>query len=139
VRHPSHGKTETDCADCAGHCWSNESHHPALRTLSSPSFHIALHPSHAPKCTHAYVLSRSGARRVLLHLRHAPFAYSRAIDQALAWLVRSGRLRAYSIVPSVVVQRKSDESDVSAGVGSRWRDSLVGGVFGSVVRAGGRR
>jgi len=77
------------------------------------------------------VLSRRGARRVLLHLRHAPFAYSRAVDQALAWLVRSGRLRAFSVVPPVVVQRKIASSDVMPGRGSVWKDRLFDGVLGS--------
>jgi GR25 family glycosyltransferase involved in LPS biosynthesis len=118
-----------------GHCWSNESQFPPLRRiyLQLPSGRFArsaLHPSSAPKCTHAYVLSRIGARRVAAHLRHPPFAYSRAIDQALAWLVQSGRLRAFSIVPPVVMQRKIAGSDVMPGLGSAWRDELYDGVFG---------
>jgi hypothetical protein len=95
---------------------------------------VLLHPSFGPKCTHAYALSKSGARRLLLHLRYPPFAYSRALDQAFAWLVQSGRIRAYSVVPSVVVQRKVGESDVmygQAGMGSRWKERLVRGVFGT--------
>jgi len=78
------------------------------------------------------VLSRIGARRIVAHLRHPPFAYSRAIDQALAWLVQSGRLRAFSIVPPLVVQRKITVSDVMSGVGSAWRDELYDGVLGDV-------
>ncbi|EMD41462.1 hypothetical protein CERSUDRAFT_90028 [Gelatoporia subvermispora B] len=124
-----------------GHCWSNESTYPALpvpdinagRRAGDP-IQTALHPSFAPKCTHAYALSRTGARRLLLHLRHPQFAYSRAYDQALAWLVLSGRLKAFSLVPSVAVQRKVDGSDIDAGrsgLGSPWRESLMNGVFGS--------
>jgi hypothetical protein len=90
----------------------------------------ALHPANAPKCTHAYVLSRTGARRIVVHLRHPPFAYSRAIDQALSWLVQSRRLRAYSIVPPVVVQRKISSSDVMPGLGSAWLSTLYDGVLG---------
>ena len=90
----------------------------------------ALHPANAPKCTHAYVLSRTGARRIVVYLRHPPFAYSRAIDQALSWLVQSRRLRAYSIVPPVVVQRKISGSDVMPGLGSAWRSTLYDGVLG---------
>ena len=129
-------------SDFSGHCWSNESHYPALdpkdetgTNLSSsvPSANTSrLHPSFAPKCTHAYALSRSGARRLLLHLRYPPFAYSRALDQAFAWLVQSGRIRAYSVVPSVVVQRKVGGSDVTygqEGMGSGWREGLLRGVF----------
>ncbi|KAH9060780.1 hypothetical protein EDB87DRAFT_1789626 [Lactarius vividus] len=118
-----------------GHCWSDESQHPPLRNISLrlPSGRMAwsaLHPASAPKCTHAYVLSRTGARRIVAHLRHPPFAYSRAIDQALSWLVLSRRLRAYSIVPPVVVQRKISGSDVMPGLGSAWRSRLYDGVFG---------
>ncbi|KAI0307490.1 hypothetical protein B0F90DRAFT_1621266 [Multifurca ochricompacta] len=118
-----------------GHCWSSESRFTPLRSviLHLPGGHTAqsvLHPANAPKCTHAYVLSRIGARRIVAHLSHPPFAYSRAIDQALAWLVQSGRLRAFSIVPPVVVQRKIDSSDVMPGLGSAWRNKLYDGVFG---------
>ncbi|KAH9005910.1 hypothetical protein EDB86DRAFT_3070981 [Lactarius hatsudake] len=118
-----------------GHCWSDESRFPPLRNISLrlPSGRMAssaLHPASAPKCTHAYVLSRTGARRIVAHLRHPPFAYSRAIDQALSWLVVSRRLRAYSIVPPVVVQRKISGSDVMPGLGSAWRSRLYDGVLG---------
>ncbi|KAF7367757.1 hypothetical protein MSAN_00839700 [Mycena sanguinolenta] len=116
----------------ACHCWSNESYYPALEyTLSRQSTPLstAFHPSHAPLCTHAYALSPAGAKRLLLHLTYPPFAYSRAIDHALAWLVRSGRLKAFSVLPSVVVQRKIGKSDVMLGDGSEWRDHLVHGVL----------
>ncbi|KIJ60543.1 hypothetical protein HYDPIDRAFT_117069 [Hydnomerulius pinastri MD-312] len=101
--------------------------------ISSPSIEGAtnLHPSFGPKCTHAYALSLSGARRLLQHLRYPPFAYSRTLDQALAWLIRSGRLRSYSVVPSVVVQGKTVSSDILTGIGSEWREGLQNGVFGS--------
>ncbi|KAJ7767858.1 hypothetical protein DFH07DRAFT_915474 [Mycena maculata] len=114
-----------------GHCWSNESYHPALSLsparVQATSTH--LHPSRAPLCTHAYALSPAGAARVLQHLAHPPYAYSRAIDHAFAWLVRSGRLKGFSVVPSVVVQRKIGASDVMRGTGSRWRERLVDGVL----------
>lgn len=128
-----------------GHCWSDETEHPALRTVAPPwlannqgFFHslplgpmhrTSLHPASAPKCTHAYALSRQGARRLLAHLRHPPFAYSRAIDQAMSWLVRSDRLKAFSMVPPVIVQRKVDRSDLMPGNGSKWRDTLYDGIL----------
>ena len=93
-----------------------------------------VHPSFAPKCTHAYALSRTGAIRLLLHLLHSPFVNSRAFDQALSWLVQSSRLRAFSLVPSVVVQRKADKSDIDGGeegLGSQWQDHLEFGVLSS--------
>ncbi|KAF8499083.1 hypothetical protein F5888DRAFT_1687606 [Russula emetica] len=118
-----------------GHCWSDETRLPTLRNVSlrlptGQTTLSGLHPASSPKCTHAYMLSRIGARRVVAHLRHPPFAYSRAIDQALAWLIQSRRLRAFSIVPPVVVQRKIAVSDVMPGLGSAWRDELYDGVLG---------
>ena len=99
-----------------------------LHRLASTS----VHPSRAPKCTHAYAVTRAGARKLVEHLRFVPFAYSRALDQAYAWLVLSGRVKSYSVVPSLVVQRKVASSDIDpghAGVGSEWRESLENGVF----------
>ncbi|KAL4265701.1 Glycosyltransferase family 25 protein [Pleurotus pulmonarius] len=121
-----------------GHCWSDESHYPPLEhprwqifPSQSPLDWPRVHPSNAPKCTHAYALSKKGARRLWSHLSYPPFAYSRAIDQAFAWLIVSGRLQSYSIVPSLVVQRKIERSDIVTGTkGSRWKDSLYNGVFG---------
>ncbi|KAI9454726.1 hypothetical protein HD554DRAFT_2149932, partial [Boletus coccyginus] len=77
---------------CQSHRWSDESYYPSLTEFTDTN----LHPSHYPKCTHAYALLLSGARRLLQHLRYPPFAYSRALDQAYAWLIRSGRVRSYS-------------------------------------------
>ncbi|EPS99642.1 hypothetical protein FOMPIDRAFT_1124084 [Fomitopsis schrenkii] len=122
-----------------GHCWSNESYYPALRGKQTTPVNDSgpranLHPSFAPKCTHAYALTRTGARRLLLYLRHTPFAYSRALDQAISWLILSGKLKAFSVVPSVVVQRKIGHSDIDTsgrGMGSMWRDRLENGVLGS--------
>ncbi|KAI0802989.1 hypothetical protein BC629DRAFT_1438095 [Irpex lacteus] len=114
-----------------GHCWSNESYWPALNSspMGGTSSKTALHPSHAPKCTHAYAVSRRGAARLLSHLYYPPFAYSRALDQAYSWLIQTGRLNSYSIVPSIVVQRKILSSDVDPGergVGSTWKERLRG-------------
>ncbi|KAH0838789.1 hypothetical protein J3R83DRAFT_7165 [Lanmaoa asiatica] len=36
-----------------GHCWSDESYYPSLTEFTDTN----LHPSHYPKCTHAYALS----------------------------------------------------------------------------------
>ncbi|KIP07334.1 hypothetical protein PHLGIDRAFT_35490 [Phlebiopsis gigantea 11061_1 CR5-6] len=115
-----------------GHCWSDEAHHTALPSpggAAAPG-RTRVHPSRAPKCTHAYAVTRAGARRLVAHLRVAPFAYGRALDQAYAWLVLAGRVQSYSVVPSVVVQRKVGASDIDgghAGVGVG-----VYGVQGSV-------
>lgn len=130
-----------------GHCWSNETKTAPLPLRSPDSSpessedglrfiadiqHLGKHRlylSSSPKCSHAYVLSKRGARRLLLHLRYPPFAYSRAIDQAFSWLVQSGRLKSYTVVPSLVIQRKDDNSDISPGLGSKWREVLMDGVL----------
>ena len=54
----------------AGHCWSNESYHAALPSPAAAAgeTHSRVHPSHAPKCTHAYAVTRAGARRLVEHL-----------------------------------------------------------------------
>lgn len=127
LRHGTYGYVHV------GHCWSNESHYPALSKVSQgSSLEITLHPSFAPKCTHAYALSQSGAHRLLQYLLYPPFSYSRALDQALSWLIESDRLKAFSLVPSIVVQRKVDRSDIDGGehgLGSRWKDHLKHGIL----------
>ncbi|KIK52086.1 hypothetical protein GYMLUDRAFT_180534 [Collybiopsis luxurians FD-317 M1] len=126
-----------------GHCWSNESTYPAIHRTSShfAPTHNSLHPSHSPRCTHAYALSPSGASRLVALLEYPPFAYSRAIDQAYAWLVMSGRINAYSVVPSVAVQVKTGiegNGDVwrpggSEGNVSSWKEELSEGVLRALV------
>ncbi|KLO17550.1 hypothetical protein SCHPADRAFT_821194 [Schizopora paradoxa] len=108
-----------------GHCWSDESVNPPV-SPSSP-----IHLSNAPKCTHAYAVSPRGAHRLLLHLTYPPFAFSRALDQAFAHLIRSGRINAYSVVPSIVIQRKErNDSDIWAtSEGSTWRETLQHSAF----------
>ncbi|KAG8767647.1 hypothetical protein FRC12_006128 [Ceratobasidium sp. 428] len=101
-----------------GHCWSAEATYPALAP------HSQIHRSHSPKCTHAYALSHQGARRIVNLLRHPYVAYSRPLDAAILELVRSKKLNAYSVYPSVVIQTKDTSSDIFPGNGSSWRDVL---------------
>ncbi|KAG0694407.1 hypothetical protein DFH29DRAFT_960317, partial [Suillus ampliporus] len=68
--------------------------------------------------------------RLLQHLHYSPFAYSRALDQAFSWLIESGRLRAFNVVPSSSSSRRSCRATYSD-VGSAWREHLVEGVFGT--------
>jgi len=70
-------------------------------------------------------------------LHYHSFVYSRALDQALSWLIKTERLRSYSVVPAIVVQNKRTSSDIwypfyaigenymSSDKGSKWRDYLV--------------
>lgn len=131
----------------SGHCWSDERKHQPLPIVSSKSasfgkngnpeslyanntfMHSRLYPSNQPKCTHAYVVSKRGARRLLLYLQYPPFAYSRAIDQAIAWLIEIGKIKSYTVVPSLVIQTKIDKSDISPGTGGGWPERLVDGVL----------
>ena len=55
--------------------------------------------------------------------------------------MESGRLKGFSVVPSLVIQRKVTESDVmpGKGVGSRWKDSLTNGVFADSQPPGSNR
>ncbi|KDQ17567.1 hypothetical protein BOTBODRAFT_29737 [Botryobasidium botryosum FD-172 SS1] len=104
-----------------GHCWSKESTFPAL--TKSPASN--LYPSYSPKCTHAYAVSRSGARRLVQYLRTPSFAYSRALDQAIVHLIHTDHIKSFSVYPSVVIQTKDVASDILSGNGSNWRDTLM--------------
>ena len=124
--------------DAGGHCWSNETFYPPLNAdddataLNRTVTHI--HPSRSPACSHGYALTRAGARRILVHLRYLPFAFSRPFDKAVSWLVQSDRIKSFSLYPSVVVQRKIANSDIMPGFGSTWKDELVNGMFDSRLR-----
>jgi len=156
--------------------------HSALRTIvvsnypdhtsykQTKSYTFALHPSLSPKCTHSYVVSKSGANRIIRHLRTTanrsyysdrseahlngnaiqdkipscrdgrcggtPFAYGRALDQALVRLIQGRRLQAFSIVPSLIVQTKDSPSDIMRGNGSSWKDELVDSALGRMYPEG---
>ncbi|KXN83351.1 hypothetical protein AN958_01546 [Leucoagaricus sp. SymC.cos] len=128
-----------------GHCWADEKKYPALPIMYPEPAHAGsnnkdsphnttrrinrLHPSNMPKCTHAYAVSKRGARRLLAYLRYPPFAYSRAVDQAISWLIETGKIKSYTVVPSLIIQTKEDNSDISPGTGGGWPERLVNGVL----------
>ena len=118
-----------------------------------------LHPSYSPKCTHAYAVSARGARRLIQLLTYRPFAFSRALDQALVHLIKRGLLRAFSVVPAIAAQRrchfdlshvieteeihdfhcKEGDSDIRVdehgkGHSSSWRDELVDSALDRLFR-----
>ncbi|KAF7309066.1 hypothetical protein MKEN_01108200 [Mycena kentingensis (nom. inval.)] len=128
-----------------GHCWSNETFHPPLPLPSSQQPFSAdadttyprIYPSHAPLCLHAYLVSPAGAARLLSHLTLPSFAYSRPVDNAIARLVETGRLKSYTVVPNVVIQRaKRGLSDISGRVDNTggWNATLVNGFFDRLDR-----
>ncbi|KAH9813358.1 hypothetical protein DFH28DRAFT_897227 [Melampsora americana] len=101
-----------------GHCWSQESQFSPIFP-GSP-----LRPAFAPKCNHAYAVSKRGARKLIRHLRSPAFAYSRPFDKAILHLILTERIKAFSFYPSIVVQTKDLISDIAGGNGSSWKDSL---------------
>lgn len=121
-----------------GYCCSDESRgqriSPGPPDVSNddstqPSSNSQLHASSQPQLTHAYALSRTGARRLLLHLQYPPFAFSRAIDQAIAWLIETNRIKSYTTVPALIAQRRVSNSDITEGIGFWQKDKLVSSVF----------
>jgi hypothetical protein len=122
-------------ADRTGHCASNENTFHALP--GNPH----LHPAGTPLCTTAYAVKRTGAQRLVRHLRTAAFAYSRPIDHAFVQLVVSQReheheqeheqahrprpgAHFFSVVPPIVVQTYSSTSDIAYGFGGEQSDFL---------------
>jgi len=116
-----------------GHCCSEENFYPALdftgNSTTTTDKMMHLHPSRSPWCGHAYALTRAGARRLLVHLRHMPLAYSRPIDAAMSMLVEKQRVKSFSIVPSIISQRKCLISDIADGTRSEERIDLIHGVL----------
>lgn len=92
-----------------GHCHSQEWHHPPLR--GSPF----LHPSKHVLCTHAYAVTRTGARKMVRYLRSEAFAYSRTVDHAFQHLQSRGKVKSFSVYPPVVVQTYDMGSDIIPG------------------------
>jgi hypothetical protein len=69
-----------------------------------------------------------------VHLRYPPFSYSRAVDLAISWLIQIDRVKSFSLYPSIVVQRKTTNSDIMPGKGSDWKDNLVNGVYANLEK-----
>lgn len=86
-----------------------------------------------------------------MHLTYPPFAFSRALDQAIAHLIQSQRIQSFSVVPSVVVQRRcflssaddnkcansTQDSDIwieEGHRGSKWKETLVNSALDALER-----
>ncbi|OBZ77070.1 hypothetical protein A0H81_03175 [Grifola frondosa] len=67
----------------------------------------SLHRSFGPKCTHAYALTRTGAT--------SAFATSPASTICVLARTRPGICMAFSVVPSIVMQRKVFQSNIDEG------------------------
>ncbi|CAE6429323.1 unnamed protein product [Rhizoctonia solani] len=102
-----------------GHCMSDENENPPVRG------HPHLHPSKHVLCTHAYAISRSGARRLVRYLRTPLFAFSRPIDHAVQHFNHHKILNIYSVEPAVVIQTKDTVSDIVDGTGGAQTEWLA--------------
>ncbi|KAF7332662.1 hypothetical protein MKEN_00149100 [Mycena kentingensis (nom. inval.)] len=121
-----------------GHCWSEETENAPLHVPDSQKSFAAddtyprIHPSNGPLCTHAYIVSPAGAARLLSHLTLPSYAYSRPVDNAIARLVKTGRIKSFTVVPNVVIQmEKRGVSDVNGRVDNTggWIANLANGFF----------
>ncbi|KAF7305195.1 hypothetical protein MKEN_01234700 [Mycena kentingensis (nom. inval.)] len=119
-----------------GHCWGDEERYPALFSLTPlpadlPPSRITVHPSHRPLCNHGYAVSPAGARRLARYLNHPPFAYSRAIDQLVKWLILHNRIKSFSIMPFVITQFKlgNYKSDLISDVPDLYDWRLTKGIL----------
>lgn len=83
---------------------------PSIHPCPNMTLRSHLHPAYSPYCTHTYILS--GIYRLLQHLQHTPFAYSHALDHVFSWLIESGCLRVYSVMPSITLQTKDMLSSI---------------------------
>ncbi|KAG8700028.1 hypothetical protein FRC09_006216 [Ceratobasidium sp. 395] len=102
-----------------GHCQSHEWGKPKLKRAP------ALHRSTHTMCTHAYAISKRGARKMVRFLRSEHFAYSRPIDHTFIHLNYHDLTINFSILPTVVLQTKDNPSDVEGGTGGLKSEWLV--------------
>ncbi|CAE6398845.1 unnamed protein product [Rhizoctonia solani] len=106
-----------------GHCQSHEWGHPKLK--HTPALHRSTHTM----CTHAYAVSKRGARKLVRFLRSEHFAYSRPIDHTFIHLGYHELIKIYSVLPAVVLQTKDNPSDIVAGTGGLKTEFLVDSVL----------
>ncbi|CAE6441309.1 unnamed protein product [Rhizoctonia solani] len=102
-----------------GHCQSHEWGHPKLK--NAPALHRSTHTM----CTHAYAVSKRGARKLVRFLRSEHFAYSRPIDHTFIHLGYHELIKIYSVLPAIVLQTKDNPSDIDGGTGGLKTEFLV--------------
>lgn len=102
------------------------------RSLDSPEpqyLHPLLHKASAPKCLHGWAVSARGAEHLLSLLNSPWSAYSTAVDVAVPSFIHDRLLRAFSVEPPLIIQRKDGPSDLQGGNGSKWRGLLRDSTF----------
>ncbi|RUS27345.1 glycosyltransferase family 25-domain-containing protein [Jimgerdemannia flammicorona] len=89
-----------------GHCHGKEWRG---KVLGHPNLHVAVQP----QCTHAYAVSRKGARKFLNVLAEI----DRAIDKTIRNKYREGQLKIFSVQPPITGQlrMRGNPSDVNPG------------------------
>lgn len=118
-----------------GHCWGHEilrtsfpSSLPRVSWADDDAGPAYLHPllreSTAPMCLHAYAISSHGASTLLPLLSSPWTSYQSAIDVLIPFLLSHHLLKAFSIQPPLVIQRKDGPSDLQGRNGSTWRGNL---------------
>ncbi|KAL8283553.1 hypothetical protein RQP46_005656 [Phenoliferia psychrophenolica] len=100
-----------------GHCWGHEQLQPQY-------LHPLLHKATAPKCLHGWAVSSRGASHLLSLLNSPWSAYATAVDVAVPSFIHDRLLRAFSVEPPLIIQRKDGPSDLQGGNGSKWRGLL---------------
>jgi hypothetical protein len=67
---------------------------------STSSIRRLIQPSVEPVCTHSYILSQTGARKLLFHTNmFLPWG----VDVAIIKLINKGTIKGYSIIPPLFV------------------------------------
>ena len=67
---------------------------------STATIRRLIQPSIEPVCTHSYIISQAGARKLLYHTNQfLPWG----VDVAIIKLINKGTIRGYSIVPPLFV------------------------------------
>jgi hypothetical protein len=77
--------------------------------------------THHCLCNHAYVISLSGAYRILRYFRSPDYAYSRPIDHLYKDLVQMHFIKSFSVYPPVSIQTKANVSDIVGIVETDWK------------------
>jgi hypothetical protein len=84
---------------------------------SSASIRRLIQPSVEPVCTHSYIISQTGARKLLYHTNQfLPWG----VDVAIIKLVNKGTIKGYSIVPPLFVSlcwQRANKNQWRAGSG----------------------
>ena len=83
-----------------GHCYETQGEKITI------IYNHDLHKSVCPKCTHGYIISKSGAEKLLNHFENNKVDL--AVDEVICRLM--DKLNSYSLYPTIVKQSWQDEN-----------------------------